>query len=114
MRFFRCCEAAAVLVAIVCPIHASAQDDAPPAGGFERGKALVVQNCSGCHSIGLVGASRHPQAPPFRELSERFPIDALEETFVESIDTGHPGMPVFEASRQQIRDIIDYIGSIME
>jgi len=56
----------------------------------------------------------HPKAPPFRTLSERFPIDALEETFIGSIDTGHPGMPVFDASQQQIDDIIEYIGSVME
>lgn len=80
----------------------------------QRGKALVVQNCSGCHAVGPAGDSPHPTAPPFRRLSERFPIDALEETFIDSIDTGHPGMPVFEASQQQINDIIDYIASVME
>jgi mono/diheme cytochrome c family protein len=79
-----------------------------------RGKALAVQNCSGCHAIGPVGESSHPMAPPFRTLSERFPIDALEETFIGSIDTGHPGMPVFEASQQQIDDIIEYIASVMQ
>ncbi len=79
-----------------------------------RGKALVAQNCSGCHAIGPVGKSSHPQAPPFRTLSERYPIDALEETFIGSIDTGHPGMPVFDASQQQIDDIIAYIASVMQ
>jgi hypothetical protein len=68
----------------------------------------------GCHAIGVDGESPHPQAPPFRKLSERFPVDALEETFVNSIDTGHSGMPVFDASRQQIDDIVAYIGSVME
>jgi mono/diheme cytochrome c family protein len=79
-----------------------------------RGRALVVENCSGCHAVGREGVSSHPQAPPFRMLSQFYPIDALEETFVESIDTGHPGMPVFLASPQQIADILEYIYSIME
>ena len=79
-----------------------------------RGKALVVENCSGCHAVGLDGASPHPQAPPFRDLSDRFPIDALEETFIGTIDTGHPGMPVFEASQEQIDSIIEYIASVMK
>lgn len=91
-----------------------AQEPAMPEESVQRGKALVVQNCSGCHAIGLTGDSPHPTAPPFRTLSERFPIDALEETFIGSIDTGHPGMPVFQASQQQINDIIDYIASVME
>ncbi len=81
---------------------------------FARGQSLVEQNCSGCHSIGITGQSPNPIAPPFRQLSERFPIDALQETFITTIDTGHPGMPVFQASQQQIDDILEYIGSVME
>lgn len=92
----------------------TAQESSAPEESVQRGKALVVQNCSACHAVGLTGDSPHPTAPPFRRLSERFPIDALEETFIDSIDTGHPGMPVFEASQQQINDIIDYIASVME
>lgn len=79
-----------------------------------RGKALVVENCSGCHAIGLDDQGNHPSAPAFRDLGDRFPIDALEETFIDTIDTGHPGMPVFAASDQQIADILDYIASVME
>ncbi|MBB4003563.1 MAG: cytochrome c [Aurantimonas endophytica] len=80
----------------------------------ERGRILVVANCSGCHEVGLDGDSPNPQAPPFRTLSERFPIDALEETFIGTIDTGHPGMPVFKASQDQIDDVIAYIAAVME
>lgn len=88
--------------------NAAAQD------GAERGKALVTQYCSECHAVGLMGGSPNPKAPPFRELSKRFPIDALEETFIDAIDTGHPGMPVFKATREQIDAIIDYIAVVME
>jgi len=79
-----------------------------------RGRALVVENCSGCHAISHADESAHPQAPPFRDLSQFYPIDALEEAFIESIDTGHPGMPVFLASPQQIADILEYIYSVMD
>ncbi|NDV87614.1 c-type cytochrome [Aurantimonas aggregata] len=91
--------------------HAQATIEADP---VERGRVLVVANCSGCHEVGLDGDSPNPQAPPFRTLSERFPIDALEETFIGTIDTGHPGMPVFEASQDQIDDVIAYIAAVME
>lgn len=80
----------------------------------ERGRALVTEYCSGCHAVGPEGESPHPKAPPFRKLSERFPIDALEETFVDTIDTGHPGMPVFKATQDQIDAIINYIAQVME
>jgi mono/diheme cytochrome c family protein len=105
MRLVRCCLAI-LFTAAFCGV-AAPQD-------VERGRALVVENCSGCHAIGAEGESPHPQAPPFRTLSERFPVDALKETFVTSIDTGHPGMPVFDASRQQIDDIVAYIASVMK
>lgn len=105
---------AATLFVLLSIASGTAQESAMPEESVERGKALVVENCSGCHAIGVTGDSPHPTAPPFRTLSERFPIDALEETFIDSIDTGHPGMPVFQASQQQINDIIDYIASVME
>lgn len=80
----------------------------------ERGRALMTQYCTPCHAIGPEGASPNPQAPPFRTLSERYPIDALEETFVDAINTGHPGMPMFKASPEQIGAILDYIAEVME
>lgn len=88
--------------------------DAVAQDSVERGRALVTEYCSGCHAVEAEGKSPHPKAPPFRTLSERFPIDALEETFVGTIDTGHPGMPVFKATQEQIDAIIDYISVVME
>ena len=106
MRFV--CPMLACLFVAVFAMQAGAQES------VERGKALVTQYCSGCHAVGADGESPHPKAPPFRKLSERFPIDALEETFIGSIDTGHPGMPVFKATQEQIDAILDYIAEIME
>jgi mono/diheme cytochrome c family protein len=80
---------------------------------IETGRALVEANCASCHAVGNDDASLHRNAPAFRDLDERFPIDALEETFVGTIDTGHPGMPVFVARQDQIDAIIAYIASIM-
>ena len=77
-----------------------------------HGRQLVELNCSPCHAIGATGDSPHPDAPPFRTLGKRYPIDALEEAFVEGIETGHPDMPSFVATPDQIADIIDYIQSI--
>lgn len=76
------------------------------------GKSLVSANCAVCHAIGLADKSQHAEAPPFRELLERYPVDALEESFVEGISTGHPDMPEFIATPEQIAAIIDYISSL--
>lgn len=77
-----------------------------------HGKQLVELNCSPCHATGAEGDSPHEDAPPFRELGQRYPIEALEEAFVEGIETGHPDMPSFVATPDQIGDIIAYIESI--
>lgn len=98
--------AAAALAMLTCaPVFASEAD-------LVHGKALVEANCAPCHATGAEGDSPNKQAPAFRDLSKRYPVDALEEAFAEGIVTGHEGMPEFEASPQQIDDIVAYLGSI--
>ena len=77
-----------------------------------HGRRLVIENCASCHSVTLTDESRHPDAPPFRLISKRLPIEALEEAFAEGIESGHPDMPVFETDIIQLQDIISYIASI--
>jgi hypothetical protein len=43
----------------------------------DKGEVLVKHNCSRCHAIGKEGNSPHPEAPPFRTLSSRYPIEDL-------------------------------------
>lgn len=80
----------------------------------EHGKRLVTENCATCHATGKTGESPHLAAPPFRELWRLYPIENLEEAFVEGIETGHPDMPAFEASPVQITHILAYIRSIQD
>ena len=96
-------------LALVLPLAAPASAVEP---NPEHGKALVELNCGRCHGVGVDDESPHPQAPPFRTLSERYPIDAIEEAFAEGIVTGHPDMPEFAATPEQISDIIAYISSL--
>jgi mono/diheme cytochrome c family protein len=96
---------AALMLSIPVISHAEEAD-------IEHGKALVEANCARCHGIGADDESAHPDAPEFRTLSERYPVDALEEAFAEGIVTGHPDMPEFEATPKQILDIIGYLASI--
>lgn len=76
------------------------------------GKKLVEANCGACHAVGRSDVSTHQEAPPLRTLWERYPVDALEEAFAEGISTGHPDMPEFVATEEQLTAIIDYIGSL--
>lgn len=76
------------------------------------GRALVADNCARCHAIDAGDASAHDEAPAFRTLLRDYPVDALEEAFAERIVTGHPDMPKFTATPEQIGAIIGYIESI--
>ena len=80
----------------------------------DKGEALVKENCSRCHAIGKEGTSPHPEAPPFRTLSSKYPVEDLAELLAEGIVSGHPDMPIFVFSAHDVEAIIDYLQSIQE
>ena len=77
-----------------------------------RGRTLVEANCARCHAVGSNDKSPHPDAPAFRTLSSRYPVEDLAEALAEGISTGHPDMPEFVASPDQIDAIIAYVRSL--
>jgi cytochrome c len=79
-----------------------------------RGELLLRENCSRCHAIGKEGNSPHPEAPPFRTLSSRYPIEDLSESLAEGIVSGHPDMPIFVFSATDVEAIIEYLNSVQE
>jgi cytochrome c len=100
--------------AIVCAIGVASpvrgQDDAV----LKRGEALMARLCAGCHAIGRTGTSPHVQAPPFRLLGRRYPIESLEEALGEGIVSGHPDMPEFKFSAADVGAVVAYLKSIQE
>ena len=81
---------------------------------LERGHHLAVTNCSSCHAIGHSGDSRHPMAPPFRYLSQNYRVNELEEAFAEGVLVGHPDMPEFTLSAEDVDALLSYIQSVQE
>ena len=80
----------------------------------QRSKTLVERHCSRCHAIDITGSSTHPEAPPFRTLGTRYPIDSLAEALAEGLVTGHPDMPEFIFAPKDVGTIIDYLKSIQQ
>jgi hypothetical protein len=56
--------------------------------------------------------SRHPEAPQFRTLGKRYPIEDLEEALGQGIISGHPDMSEFIFEGNDVRAIIAYLKSI--
>lgn len=80
----------------------------------EQGRALAEANCSRCHAIGKDDDSKLTEAPPFRTLGDKYPVEYLEEALGEGIVTAHPDMPVFELEPPQIAAFIEYLHSLKE
>ncbi|SOE15191.1 mono/diheme cytochrome c family protein [Hoeflea halophila] len=105
--------AAAFMLAVLTQLVAAGSALAQPVDELRAGQELVEINCGNCHAVGPADASPHQAAPAFRRLSERFPMDALEEAFSDGrIYSGHPEMPEFIATPDQADAIIAYIASL--
>jgi mono/diheme cytochrome c family protein len=79
-----------------------------------RGNAVLAKNCSRCHAIGATGISPHREAPAFRTLGQRYPIESLAETLAEGLSTGHPDMPEFIFETRDVAAILAYLQTIQE
>lgn len=78
----------------------------------QRGRTFAQANCANCHSIDKVSPSPLAIAPPFRTLSQMYPVESLEESLAEGIVTGHPTMPEFRLERDQVGDFIAFLKSL--
>ena len=76
------------------------------------GKTFAEETCSGCHAVGIEEDSPREGAPRFRELSQGYPVESLEEALAEGIVTAHPDMPQIEMSPEEIGAFLAYLESI--
>ncbi len=78
------------------------------------GRAIAEANCASCHAVGASGDSPVADAPPFHTLSEKWPVEHLEEALAEGIVVGHETvqMPEFVFEPHQIGDFIAYLKSL--
>jgi cytochrome c len=79
-----------------------------------RGQGVLTTNCSRCHAVGRIGNSTHPEAPRFRTLGQRYPIEVLAEALAEGLSSGHPDMPEFRFEIDDVDAILAYLESIQE
>jgi cytochrome c len=107
LRFQRAAVVAAIAGTAAAFIQTSAQ-----AQSVQRGVVIARTYCMNCHSIDKVSPSPLKDAPPFRDLHKRYPVEGLQEALAEGIVTGHPSMPEFRFDTDQIGDFIAYLKSL--
>jgi cytochrome c len=105
------CALASVTIGAMTMTSGSAQQGA---SSLKRGEALLAKSCARCHATGTAGASPHPDAPPFRTLSRKYPIEGLGEALAEGLSVGHPDMPEFAFGPEDVGAILAYLKSIQE
>jgi mono/diheme cytochrome c family protein len=81
-------------------------------GPVDLGHRLIVENCSGCHSVEKTGDSPLAKAPPFRDLHNRYHVEDLSEALAEGIVTGHATMPEFAFKSDEVGAIIAYLKTL--
>ncbi|ACL95665.1 c-type cytochrome [Caulobacter vibrioides] len=86
----------------------AAQDQDPIA----RGKAIVTRSCSACHAVEVSGDSPNPTAPRFRQLHQRYDVEALAEGLAEGLTVGHGPMPEWTFPPADVSAIVAYLKSI--
>jgi cytochrome c len=103
-----CGIAGAVFSSVVLVAASGARADGDPVKGLD----LLTANCARCHSVAKSGPSPNPQAPEFRTLHLKYPVDELAESMAEGISTGHPAMPEFQLEPESIGDVLAYLKTL--
>lgn len=99
------------MLLLLSPSGARAADPSEEAAR-RQGETILREKCARCHAIGATGTSPHGAAPPFHALSARYPVGHLAEALAEGITTGHPDMPEFAFSSEEIEAILAYIENV--
>ncbi|KQQ21414.1 cytochrome C [Methylobacterium sp. Leaf123] len=97
----------AVAVSLLVALPVDARDDAAV-----RGEAFAREHCARCHALGPRGASPMREAPPFRTLAGRFPVDDLADVLTEGVDRRHPAMPDFRLGSADASDLTAYLKAL--
>ena len=114
-RALRLMQSIILAVPLAAPVAAAHDANAG------RGLAFARTHCARCHMVaprgGTAGAGRSSpspmrEAPPFRELAGRIPIDDLADFLVEGIAFRHPAMPEFRLDPDDASDLTAYLESL--
>jgi cytochrome c553 len=81
---------------------------------LDRGRLIAEQLCGRCHATAETGDSPHKITPPFRNLSERFPVEMLVEAQKSGEISGHDEMPMFVLEPEDLTALLAHIDSFTD
>ena len=77
-----------------------------------EGREIAVSQCSACHAIGVEDASPRADAPPLRDIFERYDSAALAGNMMIGVRVGHPDMPLVHMGPRGVDALVEYLYSI--
>jgi mono/diheme cytochrome c family protein len=87
---------------------------APEVSDRDAGRAFAERACAGCHAVGVMGDSRNPHAPPFRQLGRARSDAALDAVIGEISRNGHVEMPPVYVTPQERRGLVIYLRALAD
>jgi mono/diheme cytochrome c family protein len=77
-----------------------------------EGREIAVSQCGACHAAGVDDASPRADAPPLRDILERYDSAALAGNMMIGVRVGHPDMPLFHMGPRGVDSLVEYLYSI--
>jgi mono/diheme cytochrome c family protein len=100
---------AALVLGAAWPAAAHRSISSEPRGSAARGRVFATNNCAACHAIAGRGPSPNPDAPPFRNVAQRYKTVRLDWELESITEVGHYRMPPRAMSAAAIIDVVAYI-----
>ena len=79
---------------------------------IDTGRHVALSRCSRCHALDNLGHSPLPDAPPMRQMLERYDADMLAKDLIDGIRVGHDGMPEFILQVTEADALVAYLKSL--
>jgi cytochrome c len=77
-----------------------------------QGKSVLEKHCARCHAIERQGPSPLAQAPPFRDVYDKYPLEELEMRLTEGAVSHYRYMPQIDLTHEDVAAVMAYLASI--
>ena len=99
-------------IVMVAALLALIGGSATAAGRSGQGKAIAERWCAACHQVSPEQTTASADVPSFMTISEMRATPSALAALEGFLADPHPVMPDMSLTRQEIRDLVAYIGSL--
>lgn len=105
----RAVVACGIFLTISVALRAETAPDQPV---IPDGRVLLTDKCGRCHAVDATSPSPFKDAPPFRDVLKKFPVEELRMRLSEGVVSHFKDMPQVDFSDEEVTGIIDYLSTL--